>query len=91
MPQDLRAEAIEALRAEGLDVTEWTDEPGARYPAHAHPQREVRVVLRGTMTITTPDGTRELGPGDRIDLAPHEEHSAVVGPDGCAYLAGTDR
>ena len=82
---------IRQLRNEGLDVTEWQDEPGASYPEHAHATREVRVVVDGSMTITTGDRTVELGPGDRIDLAPNEPHSAVVGPAGCTYLAGTDR
>jgi hypothetical protein len=43
------------------------------------------------MTVT--EGSREhrLGPGDRVDLEPNEPHSALVGPDGCTYLAGTER
>ncbi len=82
---------IDGLRAEGLDVTEWFDDPHATYPEHTHPGREVRVVLEGTMTILV-DGTRhELGPGERLDLRPRRVHSAVVGPSGCRYLAGSDR
>lgn len=86
-----RRRLIAELRAEGLDVVEWTDEPGTSYPEHTHPAREVRIVLEGAMTIT--EGSREhrLGPGDRVDLEPNEAHSALVGPDGCTYLAGTER
>jgi anti-sigma factor ChrR (cupin superfamily) len=82
---------IRQLRDEGLDVIEWQDDPGTSYPEHAHATREVRVVLNGSMSITTGDRTVELGPGDRMELAPNQAHSAVVGPAGCTYLAGTDR
>ena len=86
-----RKRLIRQLREEGLDVTEWSDEPDASYPEHAHAAREVRVVLQGTMTLVVNGVTHVLGPGDRLDLAPDEAHSAVIGPGGCTYLAGSDR
>jgi quercetin dioxygenase-like cupin family protein len=86
-----REQAIAALRAEGLDVTEWTDEPGATYEEHSHARAEVRFVLEGTMTIVASGMGHELGPGDRIDLAPGEPHAARVGPAGVRYLAATAR
>jgi quercetin dioxygenase-like cupin family protein len=90
--QDAEREAvIAALEAEGLLVTEWWDDPGASYEAHVHPHAEVRVVLEGSMTIVVDGRTRDLRPGDRIDLAPGQEHAAVVGADGVRYLAGSGR
>jgi quercetin dioxygenase-like cupin family protein len=86
-----RESLIAQLRSEGLDVTEWSDEPHATYPAHTHAAREVRIILEGAMRIMVGDRDHELAPGDRIDLAPNEPHSAVIGPAGCTYLAGTDR
>lgn len=72
-------------------MTEWSDEPHTTYPEHAHSGREVRVVLEGAMTIVV-DGTEyTLGLGERLDLEPGREHSAVIGSDGCRYLAGSDR
>lgn len=89
-PADRRA-LIAALESEGLSITEWTDDAGVAYPAHAHPYREVRIVLEGSMTMVV-DGRRcVLHPGARIDLAADEVHEAAVGPDGVRYLAGTDR
>lgn len=73
---------------EGLLVTEWTDDAGETYSEHSHPGREVRVVLRGSMTIVVEGLEIELGSGDRIDLEPGERHSARVGPNGVSYLAG---
>ena len=86
-----RAAAIEALEIEGLSVTEWHDVAGARYATHSHAQREVRIVLDGSMTINVDGTDHELGPGDLLDIAPNTPHSAVVGPRGVHYLAGSNR
>ena len=86
-----RTEAIDVLASEGLFVTEWSDDADAFYPSHVHEQREVRIVLEGTMTIRTPTAVHELGPGDRVDLAAGEQHEARVGPRGVRYLAGSAR
>jgi quercetin dioxygenase-like cupin family protein len=83
-----RAGAIRVLEDEGWSVTEWTDEPGVAYPAHAHPSREVRLVVDGSMTITADGVAHKLASGDRFDIDPDVEHSSVVGPDGVRYLAG---
>lgn len=84
-----RDRALRELEAEGLYVLEWTDAPGVAYPEHAHPVREVRFVLAGSMTIGVEGESHDLGPGDRIDLRPGEPHRAHIGPDGVVYLAGT--
>jgi quercetin dioxygenase-like cupin family protein len=84
-----RARVIADLKAEGLSVTEWRDEPNTSYPVHTHPHREVRVVLAGTMTVVAQGVTHMLGPGDRIDLPAEQTHSATVGPGGVHYLAAS--
>lgn len=84
-----RTTVADELTVDGLDVLLWEDAPDVHYPEHAHPAREVRHVLAGTMTVGCPDGTHELGPGDRIELRPGERHWARVGPDGVTYLAGS--
>lgn len=86
-----RRTAIDTLRAEGLDVTEWHDDAGTSYDEHAHPYREVRIVLRGSITFVLTDGDVTLGPGDRLDLAAGRRHAAKVGPEGVHYIAGTGR
>jgi quercetin dioxygenase-like cupin family protein len=72
-------------------VTQWDDEPNAQYEMHAHPHREVRIVLAGGMTVVAGGRTFDLRPSDRIDLEAGEAHSAWVHPAGVTYLAGTER
>lgn len=86
-----REDEITQLRAQGLDVTEWHDAPGTDYAEHAHPSREVRVILAGSITFVIDGMTRELRTGDRIELLPMQSHSAHVGRDGVHYIAGSDR
>ena len=78
---------IAALEAEGLFVTEWTDEPGTVYDTHVHNTDEVRVVLEGSMSVDCDERTIDLGPGDRLDIAAGRPHSARIGPQGVRYLA----
>jgi quercetin dioxygenase-like cupin family protein len=86
-----RDDAIASLEAEGLVVTEWSDDAHTSYDEHSHPEREVRIVLDGSMTVRTQGREHLLRPGDRIDLAAGQRHEAEVGPDGVRYLAGTSR
>ncbi len=86
-----RDEFVRILRAEGLFVTEWVDEPGTSYPEHSHAFREVRLILEGTLTLVVGSAEVTLQPGDRIDLEPGEAHSARTGDGGVRYLAGTAR
>ncbi len=79
------------MRGEGLDVTEWSDDPDTTYTEHSHEHREVRVVLTGEMTIRASGRAFVLRPGDRIDLDPGETHGATVGSGGVSYLAGSLR
>jgi quercetin dioxygenase-like cupin family protein len=79
---------IAALIAEGLVVTEWSDEPNTSYAEHVHETNEVRIVLEGSVTVTTDGRSIDLGPGDRLDIATGQPHSALVGANGVTYLAG---
>lgn len=87
----IRAEWIDTLEREGWFVTEWQDEPHTRYGTHAHADSEVRVVIKGSMAIVIDGVEHPLRAGDRFDVEPDVVHSAVVGPDGCTYLAGARR
>ena len=82
---------VETLEAEGWFVTQWRDEPNTRYEEHAHREPEVRVVLTGSMTIVIGDEAHELREGDRFDVEANLTHRALVGPEGCTYLAGAKR
>jgi quercetin dioxygenase-like cupin family protein len=82
---------VEKLEREGWFVTEWRDEPHTRYGSHTHADDEVRVVLDGSMTIVVDGVSHEVRAGERFDVVGGVEHHAVVGPDGCTYLAGAKR
>lgn len=89
-PADREAYLSE-MEAEGLHVIEWTDAPGVHYPEHSHPDREVRVVLDGSMTVRTGTTSIELHPGDRVVFEAGERHEVWVGSEGVTYLAGSTR
>lgn len=66
----------------------WRDAPGATYPDHSHGCETTHVVLEGEITVTTAEGSRTCGPGERFDVAAGAVHSAKVGAEGCTYLIG---
>jgi quercetin dioxygenase-like cupin family protein len=83
-----RSELIATLEKDGYSVIEWTDEPEAHYPEHAHRQDEILVMLDGSMTMEISGRTHDLGPGDRLELPAGAVHVATAGPDGATYLIG---
>lgn len=56
-------------------------DPGARYPAHNHPEGEETYVLEGEVHF----GPDRLGPGDYLYTAPGNAH-AVWTTSGCTLL-----
>jgi quercetin dioxygenase-like cupin family protein len=78
------------LEAEADSCYAWSNGPGTVYPAHTHSYRKILFCLRGSIRfdLTTTGETVELGPGDRLDLAPGTAHSAVVGPGGVTCIEG---
>lgn len=82
---DERTAAEQAERVfseEGTEPRKWSNRPGERYGWHEHPYHKVLMCVEGSITFHTPDGDRHLKAGDRLDLPPHTQHSATVGPDG---------
>jgi uncharacterized cupin superfamily protein len=71
--------------AERLGLSYWEVEPGqAAYPYHAHlTEEELLVVLEGTPRLRTPEGWRELAPGDVVSFAAgvRGAHQLVNGTD----------
>lgn len=76
--------AIEALAAEGLTPSQWSNGPGDTYASHSHTYHKVLYCLRGSIVfhLTETGEDYRLTPGDRLDITPGSPHSAVVGPDG---------
>jgi quercetin dioxygenase-like cupin family protein len=76
------------LRAEGLEPAAWSNGPGDRYGAHAHPYDKVLVCESGSVVFGMPDGGDQLAleAGDRLELPAGTRHDAVVGPLGVTCL-----
>ena len=81
-------EVIAAMRAEGLAPYRWDNGPYDTYAAHSHAYHKVLYCVRGSIrfVLTRENQSLDLRPGDRLDLEPHTEHSAFVGPDGVVCL-----
>ncbi len=80
-------EAIaEEVRKEGFDPVYINDPPGHLYPPHSHPETKLLVFLRGTMEVKVKDDKYECRTGDKLIISGNTEHSAKVGPEGCAFF-----
>jgi mannose-6-phosphate isomerase-like protein (cupin superfamily) len=78
-----RAEADSAFAAEGCSAPRpWSNGAGDTYATHRHPYHKVLFCLSGSIVFHTDEGTIHLRAGDRLDLEPNTDHSAIVGPDG---------
>ncbi len=78
----------EILEGEGFSTYIWSDPPGTYYSTHTHPDREVRWVTRGRITIGVEGEEIILEPGDRLDLEPGIPHWAKT-EEGVEYVAGS--
>ena len=78
------------MRAEGYDVFEWTDRPGAIYEPHAHSEDQSHCVVSGELELTVDGfGTVVLSAGDRDFMPAGTRHSArVLGDQAVRYLIG---
>lgn len=83
---EARRAAEAAFADEELSPHAWSNSPHFRYTAHEHPYHKVLFCVEGSITFHTPGGDVLLTPGDRLDLPPHTEHSATVGPSGVTCL-----
>lgn len=66
----------------------WINSEESRFPRHAHPEREVLVVIAGEMHIETNGEKRVLRDGEMIINEPDVPHSAYF-PKRTTYLAIT--
>jgi quercetin dioxygenase-like cupin family protein len=81
------ASLLQQLVAEGLEPYRWSNEPFASYARHRHSYLKILVVLRGSITFTLDSGRAlAMRAGDRLELPPRTNHSALVGPVGVVCL-----
>lgn len=85
---DREHDLLATMRAEGLAPYRWDSDPNFVFGRHAHSYPKVLYCVRGSIRFVLAADTRsiELRPGDRLDLPPHTEHAAFVGPEGVACL-----
>lgn len=76
----------EEVQREGFDPIYITDPPERVYHPHRHPETKLLVFLEGSMEITVQGQKFECKPGDKLIIPGNVEHSAVAGPEGCAFL-----
>ena len=78
----------EILKGQGYSVYSWSDPPGTYYPTHTHPDREVRWIIEGEVTIGVEGKEFTLTPGDMVELDPETPHWAKT-EKGVRYLCGS--
>jgi quercetin dioxygenase-like cupin family protein len=84
-PQGLDDQAIlDAFTRERLSPHRWSNGPGDTYAPHSHAYHKVLYCLRGSIVfrLTATGEEIELHAGDRLDIDPQTEHSAIVGTEG---------
>lgn len=80
------------LEAEGYEVFEWSDRPGAAYPPHSHPEDQSHWVLSGALTLVVEGEEYTLRAGDRDYMSAWTAHEArVEGAEPAVYLVGAKR
>ena len=74
--------------ADSLEPHRWSNEAFVAYSDHRHSYTKVLYVVRGSITFTLTDQGRaiDLQPGDRLELPPNTNHTALVGPNGVVCL-----
>ena len=81
------------LEVEADSCHAWSNGPGTVYEAHKHAYRKILYCRRGSVRFELPatGESLELGPGDRLDLAPGTANFALVGAGGATCIEGRAR
>lgn len=61
-------------------------EPHAVAKLHQHPNEQIGLVLKGSMTFVIGSETRVLGPGDTYEIRGDVRHEATAGADGAVVI-----
>jgi quercetin dioxygenase-like cupin family protein len=84
--EDVRARRLEGERMT-LAVVELA--PGALVPEHRHPQEQMGICIRGSLTFRLggeESEVRELAPGGTWRVAPGRSHEVAAGPEGAIVI-----
>jgi quercetin dioxygenase-like cupin family protein len=61
-------------------------EPNAVAKLHQHPNEQIGLVLKGSITFVIGSERRLLGPGDTYEIRGDVTHEATAGPDGAVVI-----
>src|ERR1700761_1524624 len=85
----LTREAFESdLRREGFEVVNGGQKPCFAEDLHAHDFDARIMVLSGEITIVRDNNAETFRAGDHCEIAAGCQHTALVGPEGGAYIVG---
>jgi quercetin dioxygenase-like cupin family protein len=81
-------DGIRARVVEGREMTFAVVEldPGATAAAHRHPNEQIGIVLKGSLSFTIGDDRRDLTAGDTYEIAGDVPHEATAGPEGAVVI-----
>jgi quercetin dioxygenase-like cupin family protein len=67
-------------------VVEYSFERGASFPVHRHPEEQILVVERGSLTLFVAGAWQELRSGEWAVIEPAVEHGITAGGSGARFL-----
>ena len=70
-----------AVKGDRISLAVVDMEPDVAVPTHQHANEQVGFVLRGTMTMTIGDETRELHAGETYVIQSDTPHGGAAGPE----------
>lgn len=75
-----------AVEGERMTLAVIELDPGSVVPEHTHENEQTGVLLRGSLTFSVGDETRELGPGGTWRILANVPHSVETGPEGAIVV-----
>jgi quercetin dioxygenase-like cupin family protein len=74
------------VEGEGCSFAVVELDPDSVVPEHSHPNEQLGLVIRGSISFRVADETRNLGPGETWRIAPDTPHEVRTGPEGAIVL-----
>lgn len=81
-------EGVIARTVEGAECSLGVVEldPDSVVPEHHHPNEQLGMVVRGSVSFRVGDETRTLGPGGTWRIPPNVPHEVHTGPEGAVVI-----
>jgi quercetin dioxygenase-like cupin family protein len=72
---------------ERMTFTTYLFGPDGRFPKHGHPQEQIVMVLKGSITFTSPKQTVTLRPDHVLVIPSQIPHEAAAGTEGAVLVS----